>query len=213
MNNLNISIIGNQIFLEIMKELKLFSKYNVKFYENFQSFSEEINVNTQLLILFITEKSSQDFDKIKLNNLPVIVIGNLKKKNNFFGEFVDKLNMPFGILDLQKKIISLFARYEFFQSSLINLCGYVINKNERKIKKNNLELQLTEKEINFLILFSKNNKPLSKNFILKKVWKYSIESNTHTVETHIHRLRYWKNLMTINLLKIIKKAIIFEKKI
>ena len=189
MNNLNISIIGNQIFLEIMKELKLFSKYNVKFYENFQSFSEEINVNTQLLILFITEKSSQDFDKIKLNNLPVIVIGNLKKKNNFFGEFVDKLNMPFGILDLQKKIISLFARYEFFQSSLIYLCGYVINKNERKIKKNNLELQLTEKEINFLILFSKNNKPLSKNFILKKVWKYSIESNTHTVETHIHRLR------------------------
>jgi len=189
MNNLNISIIGNQIFLEIIKELKLFSKYNVKFYENFQSFSEEINVNTQLLILFITEKSSQDFDKIKLNNLPVIVIGNLKKKNNFFGEFVDKLNMPFGILDLQKKIISLFARYEFFQSSLINLCGYVINKNERKIKKNNLELQLTEKEINFLILFSKNNKPLSKNFILKKVWKYSIESNTHTVETHIHRLR------------------------
>ena len=189
MNNLNISIIGNQIFLEIIKELKLFSKYNVKFYENFQSFSEEINVNTQLLILFITEKSSQNFDKIKLNNLPVIVIGNLKKKNNFFGEFVDKLNMPFGILDLQKKIISLFARYEFFQSSLINLCGYVINKNERKIKKNNLELQLTEKEINFLILFSKNNKPLSKNFILKKVWKYSIESNTHTVETHIHRLR------------------------
>ena len=189
MNNLNISIIGNQIFLEIIKELKLFSKYNVKYYENFQSFSEEINVNTQLLILFITEKSSQDFDKIKLNNLPVIVIGNLKKKNNFFGEFVDKLNMPFGILDLQKKIISLFARYEFFQSSLINLCGYVINKNERKIKKNNLELQLTEKEINFLILFSKNNKPLSKNFILKKVWKYSIESNTHTVETHIHRLR------------------------
>ena len=69
MNNLNISIIGNQIFLEIIKELKLFSKYNVKFYENFQSFSEEINVNTQLLILFITEKSSQDFDKIKLNIL------------------------------------------------------------------------------------------------------------------------------------------------
>ena len=67
--------------------------------------------------------------------------------------------------------------------------GYIINKNERKIKKNNLELQLTEKEINFLNLFSQNNKPLSRNFVLKKVWKYSTESNTHTVETHIHRLR------------------------
>ena len=72
---------------------------------------------------------------------------------------------------------------------MINLRGYIINKNERKIKKNNLELQLTEKEINFLILFSQNNKPLSRNFVLKKVWKYSTESNTHTVETHIHRLR------------------------
>ena len=190
MNNLNISIIGNQIFLEIMKELKLFSKYNVEFYENFESFAEKINSNKHLLILFITEKNSQDFDKIKLNNFPVIVIGSqLKKNNKFFGEFIDKLNMPFNIVDLQKKVIALFAKYEFFKSSLINLRGYIINKNERKIKKNNLELQLTEKEINFLILFSQNNKPLSRNFVLKKVWKYSTESNTHTVETHIHRLR------------------------
>ena len=190
MNNLNISIIGNQIFLEIMKELKLFSKYNVEFYDNFETFAEKINSNKHLLILFINEKNSQNFDKIKLNNFPVIIIGSqLSKNNKFFGEFIDKLNMPFSILDLQKKIIALFARYEFFQSSLINLRGYIINRNERKIKKNNLELQLTEKEINFLILFSQNNKPLSRNFVLKNVWKYSTESNTHTVETHIHRLR------------------------
>ena len=52
-----------------------------------------------------------------------------------------------------------------------------------------MELQLTEMEINFLILFSKSDKPLSRNFILKNVWKYSAESDTHTLETHIHRLR------------------------
>jgi len=52
-----------------------------------------------------------------------------------------------------------------------------------------LDLQLTEKEINFLILFSQNQKPLSRNFILKNVWHYSSRSDTHTVETHIHRLR------------------------
>ena len=44
-------------------------------------------------------------------------------------------------------------------------------------------------EINFLILFSKNNKPLNRNFFLKNLWKYSPESDTHTIETHIHRLR------------------------
>ena len=67
--------------------------------------------------------------------------------------------------------------------------GYIIDKNERKIKKNNLELQLSEKEINFLILFSKTKEPVSRNLVLKNVWNYSEETETHTVETHIHRLR------------------------
>ena len=58
-----------------------------------------------------------------------------------------------------------------------------------KLKKNNLELQLTEKEINFLILFSKNHEPINRNIVLNKIWNYSSESDTHTVETHIHRLR------------------------
>ena len=67
--------------------------------------------------------------------------------------------------------------------------GYIIDKNERKIKKNNLELQLSEKEVNFLILFSESKEPINRNSVLKNVWKYSIKSETHTVETHIHRLR------------------------
>ena len=52
-----------------------------------------------------------------------------------------------------------------------------------------MELQLSEKEINFLILFSKSREPISRNLVLKKVWNYSSASQTHTVETHIHRLR------------------------
>ena len=72
---------------------------------------------------------------------------------------------------------------------MINLNGYLIDKNERKIKKNNIELQLSEKEISFLILFSKNKDPINKNLVLKKVWNYSLDTETHTVETHIYRLR------------------------
>ena len=97
--------------------------------------------------------------------------------------------MPFSILDFKKKIVVLIAKNKFKQNSLIHLRGYVIDKNERKIKKNNLELQLSEKEINCLILFSKGKKPINKSLLLKKVWNYSSESDTHTVETHIHRLR------------------------
>ena len=75
------------------------------------------------------------------------------------------------------------------KASLISLGDYIVDKNERKIKKNKLELQLSEKEIDFLVLFSNENRPINRNLVLKKVWKYSEESETHTVETHIHRLR------------------------
>jgi len=52
-----------------------------------------------------------------------------------------------------------------------------------------LEIKLSEKEINFLILFSKNKEPINRILVLIIVWNYSSESETHTVETHIHRLR------------------------
>ena len=83
----------------------------------------------------------------------------------------------------------ILAKYEYKKNSLIYLKNYIIDKNERKIKKDNLELQLSEKEINFLILFSKNTNPVSRKEVLKNVWNYSSKSDTHTVETHIHRLR------------------------
>ena len=88
-----------------------------------------------------------------------------------------------------KKIVSLIAKNQFRINSLIYLNNYIIDKNERKIKKNHLELQLSEKEIDLLVLFSKSNKPVSKNFVLQNIWNYSSKSETHTVETHIHRLR------------------------
>ena len=104
-------------------------------------------------------------------------------------ELSEQLKMPFTILEFEKKVISLLAKNEFKKNSLIQLDDYIIDKNERKIKKNDLELQLSEKEINFLILFSKNKEPISRNLVLKNVWNYSSKTETHTVETHIHRLR------------------------
>ena len=81
------------------------------------------------------------------------------------------------------------AKSSFKKNSLINLAGYIIDKNERKIKKNDIEVSLSEKEINFLVLFSSSKEPIGKKWVLKKVWNYSSETDTHTVETHIHRLR------------------------
>ena len=190
MNNLTISILKNKILLEILNELKLFSKFKIKIYNDLDLYIKNTINSNQIIILFISETNQDNYNELIKNNLPLIQITKSSNiKNILLGNFTEHLNMPFSILDLEKKIISLDARYEFHQSSLINLNGYIINKNERKIKKNNLELQLTEREISFLILFSKNKGSMSRNFVLKKVWNYSSRSDTHTVETHVYRLR------------------------
>tara|TARA_B100000029_G_scaffold227550_1_gene225341 strand:- start:320 stop:961 length:642 start_codon:yes stop_codon:yes gene_type:complete len=189
-NNINISIFGNKIFLEILNEIKLFSKFQSKYYENIDLCIKESLELNRLIIFLFTDSNKKDYEKIKSINLPIIVIAkSFTKKFKLFGDFMEKINMPFSIIDFQKKLVLLAAKYEFKKNSIIYLNDYIIDKNERKIKKQEIELQLSEKEINFLILFSKNKKPISRKAVLESVWKYSSETETHTVETHIHRLR------------------------
>jgi len=168
MNDFTISIIGSKIFFEIINELNLFSKFNIKFYNNYDLYIKDSNIENQIVLFFDTQLS------LKITSQE---------------EVLEKIKTPFKILDFEKKITLLIAKSEYKKNSLINLSGYVIDKNERKIKKNDLQLKLSEKEISFLILFSKNKQPISKDSVLKKVWNYSPDSETHTVETHIHRLR------------------------
>ena len=185
MSNFNISILSNKIFSEIVREIKLFSEYEIKYYSDIDLWIKDSKKENQIVVLF--ENFS---NKDKINNFPSILITKSSEKIKKTALSSDEfLKMPFKILDFEKKIISVLAKHEFKRNSLILLSGYTIDKNERKIKKNNLELQLSEKEIDFLILFSKSNNPINRNLVLKKVWKYSDESETHTVETHIHRLR------------------------
>jgi len=190
MNSTVISILKNQTFFEILSELKLFFNFKFKFYKDLASHKNESKKKDQIIIFFLTEKNIEDYNYLIKNSVPLIVIiKNLNLKNIESVDLVEKLNSPFSIYDFKKKITLLAAKNVFHKSSLIQLNDYIINKNKRIIKKNNRELQLTEKEINFLILFSFSNQPVSRNFVLKNIWNYSSESETHTVETHIHRLR------------------------
>ena len=185
MNDFTISIFDNKIFFEIIKEIKLFSKFKIKYYEDLNKCVEDAQKMNQISVFFFNSK-----DKIKENNIPLISIVKSKTSSKKpLGQITEELKMPFTILDFKKKVISVISKNEFRKNSLVHLSGYIIDKNERKIKKNNLELKLSEKEVNFLVLFSQSQKPISKNKVLKNVWKYSSDSETHTVETHIHRLR------------------------
>ena len=190
MTDLTISIFGNKIFLEILNETKLFTKFKTNYYDNLDLCIKNSEKSNSLAIFFLNKSNIVSFKKKSIKNFPFILINDSLDSNLLVtSEFSNHLNMPFSILQLEKKIISLFAKFQFKKNSLIKLKEYLIDRNERKIKKKDLELQLSEKEINFLILFSKSKDPINKSFVLKNVWKYSSESETHTVETHIHRLR------------------------
>ena len=185
-----ISIFGNKILLEIINELKLFSKFKIKYYEDADSCIKDAEKQNLLVIFFVSKKNKNFLKNKNTYNFPLLlVVESLFKKPHFFNGLHEQINMPFTILELEKKIVTLLAKSEFKKNSLIRLGNYTVDKNERKIKKNNLELQLSEKEIDFLVLFSTNKNPISRNSVLKIVWNYSSTSETHTVETHIHRLR------------------------
>ena len=77
-----------------------------------------------------------------------------------------------------------------FQQSLLKFSNnYIIDLNSREILKENIKLKLTEKEINTIKYLSQSNKPVSINELQEKVWSYQSDLETHTVETHVYRLR------------------------
>ena len=78
---------------------------------------------------------------------------------------------------------------KFTKNSTIQIKDYILDKNEKKLIKKGTFILLTEKEIQLLELLLINNEALSKNKILEIVWRYATDADTHTVETHIYRLR------------------------
>ena len=120
-------------------------------------------------------------------NKKKLLIGKLSKILNFkFDLIIDK---PFSVHDLNTKIIKMFTSERFIQNSTVQIKDYILDKNEKKLKKDDKFIIITEKEIQLLELLFLEIKPLTKKIILNKIWNYSNDADTHTVETHIYRLR------------------------
>ena len=82
-----------------------------------------------------------------------------------------------------------FLKQKFVEQSKVIINNYIIDINAREMSSKNIKLKLTEKEVNTIIYLSKVNKPISANELQTKVWDYNSDLETHTVETHIYRLR------------------------
>ena len=98
-------------------------------------------------------------------------------------------NLPIRINKIIELINVQFLKNKFNLQSNINIGSYILNLNSRKIIKNNINLDLTEREINLIVYLNKSKLPVKIEELQKEVWRYSYELETHTVETHIYRLR------------------------
>ena len=95
---------------------------------------------------------------------------------------------PKKISSILEMINQNFLKNQYLNQSDIKIGKYTLNLNSRKISSKNYSLNLTEKESN-LILFIHTKKKVSLKDLQKSVWGYSSDLETHTVETHIYRLR------------------------
>ena len=111
------------------------------------------------------------------------------KKKTLLDNYDARLELPTTLKEINSIIENTFAKKKFIDNSSIEIKSYLLNKNEKKLSKLNTFIILTEKEVQLLELFLNNKKPVSKDDILSSVWNYSSEADTHTVETHIYRLR------------------------
>jgi DNA-binding response OmpR family regulator len=98
------------------------------------------------------------------------------------------LELPIEILSFKEILSILITKYNFFKQSKIIINDYEIDSNERSIAKEKVKVKLTEKELE-LILALNNNNGLNKSYLLKSIWKHTLDLETHAFETHLHRLR------------------------
>jgi len=150
--------------------------------------SEEILKNYEVLIFHEDGLKSNSLEKLLKDSekIKILASNNIVKRKDYFNDII---SLPIKISELNSIIENSVIKKNFNKNSSILIKQYKLDKNEKKLIKDQNYILLTEKEVQLLELFLDNKKPISKNKILEEVWKYSTSADTHTVETHIYRLR------------------------
>ena len=163
---------------------------------NFNSLYEILDeIKENLSFKIIKFENEEDFQKnLDLAIIDYLIISNTNDKLLLNDNIADKSLLYFNNLPLSlKKLLELIniklIKSKFNQQSKIIIKGYELNLNSKFFSKGNLKLKLTEKEIEVILYL--NNKKIKHDVadLQKNIWGYSSDMETHTVETHIYRLR------------------------
>ena len=172
----NINIVNYQTLYNILEEIKTYLSFNIFNYFDEKEFLKHLETNEIDIkkSLFLVKKKNKFFYK------------NLKINKNQIFEIPD---LPINLYSLVEKINIQLIKQRYNYQSKVFLQNYILDINSREIIKENKRLKLTEREIDTILFLGNKIKPQNIKTLLSEVWGYMPESETHTVETHIYRLR------------------------
>ena len=168
----NVFIINFNSLYEILDEIKENLSFKIIKFENEENFKKKLDLDRiDCLIISKTDH------KLLLND-------NITDKI-----FLDLNDLPLSLKKLLELINIKLIKLKFNQQSKVIIKGYELNLNSKFFSKGSLNLKLTEKEIEVILYL--NNTKIKHNVadLQKNIWGYSADMETHTVETHIYRLR------------------------
>ena len=173
MNKQKVYTVNSLNLYNILEEIKDYLNFNIEFID-LSKFSRNDfqNNDFQSSLFLVFEKDKFKADKV------------LDLKNIIYLQ-----DLPISLSKLVEKINIFSLKFNFKSQSRIKVNDYVVDTNERKIIKNNNELKLTEREIEIILFLDKKETPQNVDSLQTQIWKQKKELETHTVETHIYRLR------------------------
>ena len=165
-------IINFNSLYEILDEIKENLSFKIIKLENEENYQKKIDIDR--IDYLIISKTAH---KLLPND-------NITDKN-----FLDLNDLPLSLKTLLEIINIKLIKLKFNQQSNVIIKGYELNLNSKFFSKGSLNLKLTEKEIEIILYL--NNTKIKHNVaeLQKNIWGYSADMETHTVETHIYRLR------------------------
>ena len=168
-----IHIIDFKVLYNILDEIKDYLKFQILYHKDEENFlnSNDLNLNDSLILVKSNNKVSLNNEKIDRKK-----IFSISKYPITIDKLVELLN------------VNLIKQKYNYQSN-IDINNYALDLNSRTITKDKESLKLTQKEIDIILFLNDFKKPQKVNILQNKVWGYSLELETHTVETHIYRLR------------------------
>ena len=186
MHKINVLAFGSKNFNTSLEELKDHLSFKLTTID--KNIENKLFENYDVLFChqdFLEENQSIESFK-KSSKIKILALSSDKIETDIF---TDKICLPASLEDINFIIGNSVIKKKFLKNSSIKIKNYILDKNEKKLTNGKKYIFLTEKEINLLELFLSHKEPISKNMILDQVWKYSKDADTHTVETHIYRLR------------------------